>query len=132
MRGIPGKLENFVREPGPLPPAIFLLDMLHFQQGLSDRFPCGFHDPNYGATLVDRRWRVIVPNRALSVDCNETHTTLRRSRSPMEREINRPLSQNWAARESAIRLRAAVEGAVQSVNKTGSQTTKTRTGLPAN
>jgi hypothetical protein len=50
----------------------------------------------------------------------------------MEREINRPLSQNWAARESAIRLKAAVEGAVQSVNKTGSQMAKARTGLPAN
>ncbi len=50
----------------------------------------------------------------------------------MEREINRPLSQNCEARESEIRLKAAVDGEAQSVGRTGSQTTKARTGFPAN
>lgn len=54
------------------------------------------------------------------------------SRSPMDFETNRFLSQYCAARRSEIRLSAVVEGAPQSVHSTGSQTTKTRTGFPGN
>src|SRR5579864_4255670 len=50
----------------------------------------------------------------------------------MECEISLPLSQNCAARVSEILLSAAVEGDDQSVGSTGSQTTKARTGFPAN
>src|SRR6516165_1992731 len=46
--------------------------------------------------------------------------------------MRRRLSQYWKARESEIRPNAVVEGAAQSVSNTGSQTTKARTGLPAN
>src|SRR5579864_8102338 len=57
---------------------------------------------------------------------------LLRSCSPIDFEISRSLSQNCAARASGIRLSAAVDGGPQSVGSTGSQTTKTRTGLPGN
>src|SRR5579864_3977354 len=50
----------------------------------------------------------------------------------MECEISRCLSQNWSARVSGILFNADVEGDDQSVGRTGSQTTKTRSGLPAN
>src|SRR5260370_29787104 len=56
---------------------------------------------------------------------------LPRSCSPIDCEIARPLSQNCAARVTEILARVAVQGDDQSVNNTGSQTTKVRTCLPA-
>src|ERR1700761_918476 len=61
-----------------------------------------------------------------------SQTMLCLSCSPIDFEINRSLSQYCAARPSEIRFSVAVEGAPQSVGSTGSQTTKTRTGLPEN
>src|SRR5216683_403911 len=56
---------------------------------------------------------------------------LPRSCSPIDCEITLPLSQNCAARVTEILAKVAVEGDDQSVNSTGSQTTKVRTCLPA-
>ena len=60
-----------------------------------------------------------------------SQTMLPRSCSPIACEISVPLSQNCAARVTEILARVAVEGDDQSVNNTGSQTTKVRTCLPA-
>jgi hypothetical protein len=126
-------MDTFAREKlHPPPPGRFLLEMFHFEQSLRQSGPRRFYDTDYGTALVHCLRRLIVPNRACPIDGNEIpYATLRRLRSPMEREINRPLSQNCATRESAIRFNVAVEGEVQSVGSTGSQTTKTRTALPA-
>lgn len=62
----------------------------------------------------------------------KSHTMLRLSCSPSKCEINRCLSQNCETRESGIRPIVAVEGGAQSVGKTGSHTTNTRKGRPAN
>src|SRR5258708_19946624 len=56
---------------------------------------------------------------------------LPRSCSPIDCEITLPLSHNCAARVTETLARVAVEGDDQSVNSTGSQTTKVRTCLPA-
>lgn len=50
--------------------AIFLLKMVHSQQRSRECCTCRFYDPNYGAALVKRLRRMIVPERALAVDCN--------------------------------------------------------------
>src|SRR5260370_35135180 len=56
---------------------------------------------------------------------------LPRSCSPIDCEIILSLSQNCAARITETLASVAVEGDDQSVNNTGSQTTKVRTCLPA-
>src|SRR5579883_10079 len=60
-----------------------------------------------------------------------SQTTVPRLCSPIEREISRSLSQNCAACVLEIRASAAVEGDDQSVNSTGSHTTKIFTGFAA-
>lgn len=61
-----------------------------------------------------------------------SQTMLFLSRSPIDFETSRCLSQYCATRPSEIRLSAAVDGAPQSVGSTGSHTTKACTGLPGN
>src|SRR6266481_1333718 len=56
----------------------------------------------------------------------QSHTISELSCSPIAFDNRRPLSQYCCTRESDVRLIVKVEGEIQSLGSTGSQTTKTR------